>query len=397
MVKKRKATKKATKRRVARRSKAKKQRRKAAKRGPKKRRPVMKKASPITQVKKRGAKKKKVAPESEDENLDQYLEARQKEVSEELQSDATVPDRTVLLTPGALDKTVRKLPKVQEGEPAVVQRPSSSQESQDDENDFSKCKFTRYGHYYEQWRDQVFEETNKNRPHDSSKHMVITKQLSGEGAWPSSVEEYNALGVVFLSIKEAITLESRVLQTRLLGRGPGGDRQRETGKYLSLLKSWLEEVRTHVKDGNLESAFEALVSCTIAAFDEIPFFLYEKKEAKPLEQMAQLWSELLAKTDEELHIEPISRDGVKKMLEDRVDLIPEPMKEVWQRSLGTVTEPPKPAEEEPEKEDTTMKSPEKKPKPVKEETDTAIEPKKETDAPESSAKVEKLATPVKEA
>lgn len=204
--------------------------------------------------------------------------------------------------------------------------------------DLKKATFRRCGSYYNQWKDKVFFKLPKR---SKNKHMVLVKLLEETGTnWPESVEAYDALGVVFLSQAGSVELDRRTRDIRVLGRKDKVKVKstKAIAKHLNYLTVWLKKCRTLLKENKLNAVFEGLVSATIAFFDESIMLDSSENLRMEIRGLREMWGGLMLKTNEELEIEPISRDGVEKMLSDVCNHLPATIRADWERtqSMGTL-------------------------------------------------------------
>jgi len=199
--------------------------------------------------------------------------------------------------------------------------------------DLKRKTFRRCGTYYDQWKDKVFSKLPKK---SRNKHMVLVKLLDTGSEWPESVKAYEALGVVFLSKAGSSELDSRTQSIRLLGRDNWAklNSTNAIAKYLNYLNGWLETYRRLRKANQLNAAFECLVSATTAFFDKSVALVWTESSRMAIKSLIESWKGLMLKTDDELEIEPISRDGVEKMLIDISNRLPKSI-QGW-HGMGTL-------------------------------------------------------------
>jgi len=203
--------------------------------------------------------------------------------------------------------------------------------------DLKRTTFRPCGTFYDQWKDKVLSKLPRR---SRNKHMVLVKLLDTDSDWPESVEAYEALGVIFLSKAGSIELDSRTQTMRLLGRKDWANvnSTKAIAKHLNYLNAWLGKCRKLLKDNKLNAAFEGLVSATVAFFDEPVMLDWAENLRMAIRGLSELWRGLMLKTNDELEIEPISRDGVEKMLSDISNHLPTMMQEDWEiiHGMGTL-------------------------------------------------------------
>jgi len=202
--------------------------------------------------------------------------------------------------------------------------------------DLSRAIFHRCGSHYDQWKDKVFSQLPEK---SKSKHMVLVKLLEKNSPdWPDSVDAYDALGVIFLSKAGSIKLDCRVRNMRLLGRKDEVKvkTKENVEKHLGSLTKWMGKCRNLVEDNKLNAAFEGLVSATIAFFDESLLIESTESFARKIKSLSEIWEFLMLKRDDELEIDPISRDGVVKLLSEVRKQIPKSITSEWDRTIKTI-------------------------------------------------------------
>jgi len=203
--------------------------------------------------------------------------------------------------------------------------------------DLTRASFRACGSYYNQWKEKVISKLPES---SKSKCMVLVKLLERTDTnWPNSVDAFDELGVVFLSQAGAIMLDSRTRNMRLLSINKARKVKTSTigKKQLEYLNEWLKNCQTQLKENKYNEAFEGLLSATIAFFDDSLLSENTESFVKEIESLNEMWRLLLLKNDEELEIDQVTRDGVKKLLSEVGKQLPASIRDNWDRTFHILT------------------------------------------------------------